>query len=92
MAEMSVVIGIKWAIFVSCHWNKVGHLHQLIGDSVDGIEATRSGEFTNKVQLYPLPWAVQRRDRLELTKFLLVPVLRSATSVAPMYIAFDPIG
>jgi hypothetical protein len=70
----------------------VGHFRQLIGNDIDGIGTTRSGEFANKVQLYPLPWAVWCQDQLELTKFPLAPVLRSAACVIPMYIAFDPIG
>jgi hypothetical protein len=57
---------------VGCCQNKVGHLHQSVGNDVDGVEATRSGEFTNKIHLNPLPWAIWHRYWLELAEFPLV--------------------
>jgi hypothetical protein len=69
--------------YVGCCWNEVGHLRQSVGDDVDGIETTRLGKFTNKIQLNPLPWAVWCRDWLELAEFLLVLMFCTLAHMTP---------
>jgi hypothetical protein len=72
--------------------NEMRQFRKSIGDDIDGIEPVGFRQFTNEVRLDPLPWPIRGRDRLKLSVFPLIPMLRSPACMTTLYVSLDIVG
>jgi hypothetical protein len=88
---MNVWLHQVWSQNISHCQNEMQHFRESIGDDVDGVETIGFRQFTNKVRLDPLPWAIGSRNWLKFSVLTLIPVFHLSAGVTALYVSLYPV-